>query len=405
MNRHRLVAPSHSRSHEVTRFSYNPPVILAGRGAVSELDAELAEAGVDSAIVVCNRSIETTPRVIEPIIEALGDRFAGLFSAATAQKRLKTAWEAAQMASNKGATGIVGVGSGSALDVATVASGLVNSGRSFDAVRDHFRTHRRIPLEHMPVSLVTIPTTLAGAELSHGAGITANLHDTESMELVGGISDPKLRPWAVLYDPELVEATPASILRASAMNGFNKGLEALYSPAATPVTDATAKRGLGILLEWLPTLRESAPDVEAIDAILEGSLLVQYGVSRSDATGLSVIHAFGHGVTATAPVQQGIVHAIVTPAVLRVLFDRGDCRQELLAETFGVGSAEGVIETIETLRADLDLPTRFGEVSVLDRSMLPAIAEATAQDHLIDNLPPDVTLTVDDIHGILKASW
>jgi hypothetical protein len=54
----------------------------------------------------------------------------------------------------------------------------------------------------------------------------------------GGISDPQLMPQSVSYDPELFATTPKPILAASAMNGFDKGLETVYARNATPITDA-----------------------------------------------------------------------------------------------------------------------------------------------------------------------
>lgn len=396
--------PSSHRSTSVTRFEYLPPVILAGRGAVTELGAELAEQGIDSVLVVCNRSVGSSPAVIDPIIESLGDRFAGVFADVRAHKRLRTAWEAALQVDEHDAMGIVAVGSGSALDVATVASGLVDTDRSFDEVRAYFHEQHRLPLEHLPRPVITVPTTLAGAEFSQGAGITATISSSEGLT-TGGVSDPKLQPIAVLYDPELVVHTPAKVLAGSAMNGFNKGVEMLYSPAATPVTDATASRGLEVLLEWLPELAADEPSVQALDAILEGSMLVQFGVSRPNTTGLSAIHAFGHGVTSVTPIQQGLAHAIVTPHVLRALFDRGDCRRDLLATTFGADSEQEVIERIEDLRDALGLPARFSDLDGFDGSKLQEIAEATAEDRLVENLPHNVTLTVDDIHEILEAAW
>uniref|UniRef100_UPI000AF0170A iron-containing alcohol dehydrogenase n=1 Tax=Halarchaeum acidiphilum TaxID=489138 RepID=UPI000AF0170A len=47
--------------------------------------------------------------------------------------------------------------------------------------------------------------------------------------------------------------TPDRVLCASAMNGFDKGIETLYARAATPVTDGTAARGLALLREALPS--------------------------------------------------------------------------------------------------------------------------------------------------------
>jgi alcohol dehydrogenase len=53
-------------------------------------------------------------------------------------------------------------------------------------------------------------------------------------------------------DPNLVATTPSNVLLASAINGFDKGIETLDSHRATPLTDATGSRGLKILHTSLP---------------------------------------------------------------------------------------------------------------------------------------------------------
>lgn len=390
---------------DVTRFEFDPPVILGGRDSVTELGAELAEHGIDSAVVVCNPSVADTPEAIDPVIEHMGDRFAGLFSSATSTKRLRDAWRAAQEVRDLNAESIVAVGAGSALDIATVATTLVDTDRSFTDIVEYFLEHGRIPLDQNPRPLVAIPTTLAGAELSQGAGINVEVPGGDGEVVSGGVSDPQLRPRAVFYDPELVSHTPKSILRGSAMNGFNKGIESIYSPGATPITDATASRGLRLLLNSLPSLAEDDLETDTIEMILEGSMLVQYGTSRPGVTNLSVIHAFGHGVTAVSPVQQGIAHAVITPHVLHHLLEQEPCRPNVFVDIFEVDEPDEVIEQVLILRDSLDLPTRFSEIDALDREMLPAIADATATDALIDNLPNGISLSYQDITRLLETAW
>ncbi|MFC6726885.1 iron-containing alcohol dehydrogenase, partial [Halobium palmae] len=163
----------------------------------------------------------------------------------------------------------------------------------------------------------------------------------------GGVGDERLMPAALYYDADLFETTPQSVLAASAMNGFDKGLEALYTRNATPVTDGTAMRGLRLLRSSLPTLGDGETESEdavegvggagdALERAVTGTILVQYGVSTPGRYKLSIIHAFGHGFTRNYDVHQGRAHAVVAPHVLRYLFDEVDARRELLAEALDV---------------------------------------------------------------------
>ena len=216
-------------------------------------------------------------------------------------------------------------------------------------------------------------------------------------------------PAAVVADPELAATTPESVLAGSAMNGFDKGLETLYAANATPVTDATASRGVGLLADGLRELGDTGPTPETMAPVLEGLLLVQYGISRPDGTTLSLAHAFGHGLTRTGTLQQGIAHAVVAPHVLDYLFEAVDGRRDLLADALGVGNADdpaaAVVRAVEAVRDALDLPSRLRDVDGPEPAAFPAVAEATAGDGFVANAPADLAFTAEDAEAILDAAW
>jgi alcohol dehydrogenase len=189
------------------------------------------------------------------------------------------------------------------------------------------------------------------------------------------------------------------------MNGFDKGVETLYTSAATPFTDATAVRGLDVLTDALPDLGERVT-VETAAPSLEGLLLVQYGISRPDGGTLGLIHAFGHGLTAYSDIQQGAAHAVVAPHALRYLFGEVEGRRELLAEAFGVGDAgdpaEAVVEAVADVRDGLGLPARLRDTEGPEPDQFEDVARAVVDDPLIVNLPEGLELTVEDMVGVLE---
>jgi alcohol dehydrogenase len=260
------------------------------------------------------------------------------------------------------------------------------------------------------VPIVAVPTTLAGADVSQVAGMTAAPeHGFVTAETSGGIADPGLMPAAVVADPALVATTPDGILAASAMNGFDKGIETLYAATATPVTDATATRGLSLFRDGLLAFGDGSRDDWVYDALVRGCTLVQYGISRPDAGTLSVVHAFGHGLTRTYDVQQGAAHAVVAPEVLSYLFDRVDARRALLARALGVedadDSAGAVVDAVAEVVDALGLPTRLRDVDGPDREEFPTVAEVILADSFMANGPPGLDPTVEDIVAVLEAAW
>lgn len=384
------------------RFDYRPATIRYGDGAARELGDELDALDVTDALVVAGETTGTAPDVIDPVREGVGERLAGVFAETTPEKRLETALAGAARYDELGADGVVALGGGSSLDVAKAVRALVASGDR-DAAVEAFAGTGGLPVPDDLPPLVAVPTTLAGADLSVGGGLTATPENGRVEEPVGGgVSAPNQMPSAAVYDPALVATTPDGVLCASAMNGFDKGVESLYATTGTPVTDGTAVRGLGLLRDALPTLRGGDPDY---GRAVRGTVLVQYGISRPDASTLALLHAFGHGLTAHSAVQQGAAHAIVAPHALRHLFASGDVRVGPLAAAFGVESAEGVVDAVAGVRDALGLPTRLRDVDDLSADDLPTVAATTAGDRLVENVPTGVDVSAEALESVLTDAW
>ena len=404
------------------RFDYDAPTLRVGRDSVADLDAELAAEGCERALVVCGQTVGTTPAVVDPVTDGLGERLAGVFAETTPAKRLSTAADGLDAFRDHDADCIVALGGGSSLDVAKQLSVLAARVRaaeadgetSADAIADAGAEFGRTGTLAVPddglVPVVAVPTTLAGADVSQVAGMTADPDGGLVDEATsGGIADPGLMPATVVADPDLVATTPDRVLAASAMNGFDKGIETLYAATATPVTDATAMRGLSLFRDGLLAFGAGDREEWVYDALVRGCTLVQYGISRPDAGTLSVIHAFGHGLTRTYDVQQGAAHAVVAPHVLDYLFAETDARRELLGRALNVDAADDPSDAIVAAVADvveaLDLPTRLRDVDGPDRDEFDAVAETILADSFMANAPPGLDATAADIVGVLDAAW
>jgi len=395
------------------RFEYDPAVLRYGVDAVAELGDELDAQGFERALVVCGSTVGNTPAVIDPVREGLGDRLGDVFAETTPAKTLSTAYDALEAMERADADVLVSLGGGSSLDVAKVTSVLAADDREPAAVGRELAETGTVSIpDGMLAPIVAVPTTLAGADLSMVAGVTASPDEERGLvdqQVSGGVGDPRLMPRAVVYDPTLVATTPERILAGSAMNGFDKGIETLYAGNATPVTDATAARGLGLMREGLLRLGEDGVDADALKPVLKGLVLVQYGISRPGEGTLSLIHAFGHGLTRTYGVQQGDAHAVVAPHVLRYLFEKVEGRRDLLADALGAEDAKdtgaAVVERVAAVRDALDLPTRLRDVDGPDREELSNVAEDVLADSFVANGPANLDPTAEEIERVLDEAW
>lgn len=398
------------------RFEYHAPVLRGGRGCVAGLADELRRRGLDDGFVVTGRNVGADETVMSAVKQGLGDRFAGVYAETTPAKSIDTAAEAAAEFDDVDADCFVGVGGGSSLDVAKTAAVLTVDGTTPEQVaREVVETGGVTVADGELPELFAVPTTLAGADVSDAAGVTV----TEESAFVesggdGGFSHPELMPEAVFHDAALFEVTPSRVLAASAFNGFDKAVETLYAPAATPVTDAAASRGLRLMHDGLLALYGGGDHGDGFDRVAEAVPLVQYGVAQTGVSTLSVIHAFGHGLTRSYGVQQGVAHAVVAPEVLRFVFDRVDGRRRLLAEALEVDLGDGgsggdaadeVVAAVERLRETLALPRRLSRVDGPERNELTRVAGDVVDDPLMEYAPPGLDVGVDDVVGVLERCW
>lgn len=386
-------------------LDYQPGAITFGRGRTDELASLVADAGGERALVVAGETTGTTEAVVGPVREGLGERHAGTFAGTTPDKRISEAVAAATRAREVGADALVALGGGSSLDVATVTRVLLARGEIGDPAAELAETETlEIPDGSLTPTLA-VPTTLAGADLSMVAGIT-----TEGDEDVtyGGVYDARLMPDHLVYDADMFETTPSSVLRGSAMNGFDKAIETPYARLRTPVTDATSERALRLFRRSIPQL--DAPD--ALEDAVAAVVLAQYGCSRGDGLTLSLLHAFGHALSRGYDLQQGAAHAVIAPEALTYLFEQVDGRRDLLARGLGIetagrqrdGVARDVIEAVREVGQALGLPARLRDTPVA-RGDLPDVAERTLADGFVGNGPPGFNPTRNGLLDVLEAAW
>jgi alcohol dehydrogenase class IV len=394
------------------RFAYDHGPIRYGRGCVDALADDLAGTGAERALVVCGTTVGNTEAVVGPVEDGLGESHAGTFAGTTPDKRLGTAVAGLEAMEDVDADALVAVGGGSSLDVAKAIAVLAGRDEDPPELAAELEDTGTIAVPDAVPPILTVPTTLAGADLSMAAGITA----TPASGLVdqpvgGGLFAQSLMPAALLYDPDLFATTPTDVLAGSAMNGFDKAIEAPYANTRTAITDATAKRALELLADGLPDLREDTD--AALDRVVPGIILAQYGASRPDGMTLSLLHAFGHGLTAGYPVQQGVAHAVIAPHALEYLFEHVDGRRRLLADGLGVDTAglsdedlaAAVVSRVAEIRDALDLPSTLRAVEGIAQSDIPDIAAYVMDDNLMGYVPNELEPTGEEIEGVLRDAW
>jgi maleylacetate reductase len=176
------------------------------------------------------------------------------------------------------ADGLLAAGGGSAIDTAKAASAAAG------------------------LPLVSVPTTYSGAEWTESYGVR-----NPDKRMVGGGRGAKLA--GIVYEPKLTLDLPRPASGGTAMNGLAHCVEALYRGDLK-----AARRGAGLIAEWLPRVLENLQDLEARTHVLEGASAAGEALA---AHGLALGHAMAQAVGGRYGLPHGALNSICLPAAMR----------------------------------------------------------------------------------------
>jgi len=323
-----------------------------------------------------------------------------IFDRVEADPSLVTLMKAVEAGRAAYATGVVGFGGGSSLDVAKLAALLLGSGEDLDQAWGVGNARGpRLPL-------VLVPTTAGtGSEVTPVSIITVG--DEEKR----GVSSPIILPDIAVLDPELTLGLPAGITAATGIDAMVHAIEAYASRSANnnPVSKTLAREALRLLSANIETAVFDGTNMEARSAMLLGSMLAGQAFANSP---VAAVHALAYPIGGTFHVPHGLSNALVLPHVLRFnapdaghLYAEiaGDCFPDLDAEEGTQGRCNAFIDRLAALSAKLGLQQRLRDVGIGDEHLARMASDAMKQQRLLVNNPREVTEA--DALAIYKAAW
>ncbi|PKB70817.1 MAG: hypothetical protein BZY87_09885 [SAR202 cluster bacterium Io17-Chloro-G6] len=381
--------------------------VVCAPDAIGGLTGVLDRAGVARAMVVCGPSILEKSDVVRRVQTALGNRYVGLFSGVAPHSPVHTLAEARRLAGDLEPDGLVSVGGGSTHDTTKGIATLMGEGGS---IQDHqviFEPPDRVILPELsPIRapIITVPTTMGGAEFSRGAGFADK--DLGRKVLV---ADPGTIPASIVIDGQALATTPMSILLSTAMGQMRIAVETVYSTKHNPISDSMALHAISMLVQYLPQCpgQDGNPD---LDCLLHTKTAASLA-SLAGVGGLGLNTATAHHVGGLYDVPHGDANAIMLPHTMRFNAEASADRQALIAQAMGVDTAGmsdydaalAAANAVEDLRISLGLPGRLRDVGVPEEG-LELIAAATLHDRALATNPRPVT-DAGPIMSVLRNSW
>jgi len=198
---------------------------------------------------------------------------------------------------------VVGLGGGSALDVAKLASVIAGDERPAEdyALCAH-------PLPEPRLKRIMIPTT-AGT----GTEVTRNAIFTTGEGRKVWAWGKELLPELVVLDPRLTISLPAHVTAASGLDAIVHAIEACTGQERNPFSDSFALHALRLGKQHLMTAIEKPEDMTARSGMMLASTLAGLAFGT---TGTAAAHSIGHALSTIAGIPHGRAVAIGLDAIL-----------------------------------------------------------------------------------------
>jgi alcohol dehydrogenase len=243
------------------------------------------------------------PGLAAELVASLEEKGIGVrvFSGFSGEPKLKHLREAAH--AGKGAYMVVGIGGGSALDIAKITACCAASGEDpmFYALAEH-------ALPAKPLKTILIPTTAGtGSEVT----VTSIFAGEDGRKL--WIWGPESRADLVILDPDLTLSLPPQLTAWCGMDAFVHAFEACTNRRAHQGVFLHAHEALRLVSGSLPRAIEASGDLDARGKLLLGST---YAGIAINSCGTAIAHNISHALAGLAPIHHGLATALAFEATL-----------------------------------------------------------------------------------------
>lgn len=376
------------------------PETVVGVGSSEDAGTIVSERGVHKALIVTDPNVHSTG-IAESIRASLRSKEIPflVFDGCKPDGPTEVIDECAGILKREGCDAVIGVGGGSVMDTAKVASVLATNDedvRSFVG-RDRIRKPGLFK--------VLIPTTAGtGSEWSDAAIVT---------DATDGRKKPIFSRYlwcdAVIIDPLTSLDLPPKVTADTGIDALTHAIEAYAAWKANTVSDMFAEKAIRLVSNNLRIAY--AKGRKHIEARYNLCIAAAFGMAAHTSSSAGLIHSMNYPVTERTHVSHGTALALLLPHVMEFNLPGCPMKYAKIAEMMGediaglaqMDAARRSVEAVRKLCWDVGMPQRMGEVG-FNEADIPTALEFLFEFQLygMENNPRDVSR--EDIARIYKAA-
>ena len=388
----------------LNNFSFNTTAgIRFGSGTSKSCTSEISKKLGSNILFVTDKDLMKL-KLTEPTLNELikNSSKVEIFEDVEADPSLKTLENAIEVGKKINATGVIGFGGGSSMDVAKLASLILGSNEEIDQAWGVANAKGpRLPL-------VLVPTTAGtGSEVTPISIITVGEEEKK------GVSSPIILPDLAILDPDLTLGLPAHTTAATGIDAMVHAIEGYASANKNnnPISKMLAVEALKLLGGSIEKAVFEGADIEARSNMLIGAMLAGKSFANSP---VAAVHALAYPIGGTFHISHGLSNSLVLPYVLRFNSVSNKATKdysEIAPFAFpDINTNQGnqavcseFIDRLEQLSKKLGLPQRLREVNIPKEACKKMASDAMKQTRLLVNNPREVTEA--DALNIYESAW
>ena len=372
--------------------------LIAGFGASQVLGDLLKPYGNKKVLLVSDKallSLGVVDYALESVVKA-GISY-DVYSEIEPEPHIESFRNCQELIRNSDYMAVVGMGGGSAMDVAKVAS--VSSANADDILA--YCTGKPIEREGLP--LILAPTTSGtGSEVSPYI-VTSH----ENKKLFFG--NPYLYPLVSLLDPLLTVSMPPKVTASTGLDALSHAIEG-YLGSQTAITETFTTKSVEYVMKYLKRACENGEDFEARYHMAFAAV---YGMLSYSQGGGLYAHSLSYILTLARNLPHGAGCGLGLPYTM--MFNLGGAERAMsnLTEYLGrimpvargrdhKGNARSLVEAIHKLVSDVGLPASLKELGV-PREEIELYAEALRRDYYRTKNPRP--LSAQEAVLLVRSMW
>ena len=360
-----------------------PGRIIAGPGSIDSIADVVSDFAATRVLIISDKGVARAGLIDRPkaLLEGAGVTVAVLDDTPPEPEvgQVEAILEAARTHSCEL---VIGIGGGSAMDVAKIIAVLLNNDVSL-----------RELLNKSPIARRGLPTLMVPTTAGTGSEATPNsIFLVPEDELKVGIVSSKLLPDCVILDPQMSIGLPPSITASTGMDALTHAIECYTSKKGNPFSELFALKAITLISRSIRRAFTHGYDLGARHDMLLGAMYGGMCIATSSTT---AVHALAYPLGGKYRIAHGVSNAILLPFVMRFNAVGNEDKFRDVAVAMGLdvdpadskAATEKFIEAIFELNRDLQIPSDLKRWNITAADLETLVEGAAKVTRLLDNNP------------------